>query len=156
MSNVLILAPAKLEASEVSNGSSGGETEFKSVEECEKAVADQGNLVRQMKSGGTSKAELAPHVERLLALKKQLELLKSKGGASEVSNGNTGDTKALEEEITKQAEIVRKLKASAGGDKSVFAADLAKLLSLKQQLATLMGTSAPSPAPSGSKKNKKK
>uniref|UniRef100_A0A8D8RIW0 Methionine--tRNA ligase, cytoplasmic n=1 Tax=Cacopsylla melanoneura TaxID=428564 RepID=A0A8D8RIW0_9HEMI len=65
-----------------------GQTGFKSVEECEKAVTDQGNLVRQVKSGGVSKAELAPHVERLLALKKQLELLKRKGGASEVSRNS--------------------------------------------------------------------
>ncbi|KAI5745253.1 hypothetical protein M8J76_009512 [Diaphorina citri] len=125
------------------------EITFSSVEELEAAVATQGNLVRQVKSSGVEKSEWQPHVDKLLSLKKQLEAMKSqqsaatdttKTSATPSASDNSADVKALEVEIEKQAEVVRTLKASAGGDKSVFAADLAKLLSLKQQLSALTGT----------------
>lgn len=134
---------------------------YSSVEQLEQAVLDQGNLVRQMKSSGAQKSELQPHVDKLKSLKKQLENMKTAntGKAPSTAQANEGkDTLVcLEAEIADQAEVVRKLKASCGGDKNVWAADLAKLLSLKQQLANLTGNSTTQPAsPAGSKQKKKK
>ncbi|XP_063700982.1 methionine--tRNA ligase, cytoplasmic [Culicoides brevitarsis] len=133
---------------------------FDTVEECERAVADQGEKVRKLKGSGVEKAVWQPEVTILLELKKQLENLKLKLGpgsapkaaaAPAAATPSPNAVKELEDKITKQGEKVRLLKGSS--DKSVWQPEVEVLLGLKKQLAELTGQ--PLPAPSG-KSNKKK
>lgn len=84
---------------------------FNSVDEAEKAVADQGEKVRKLKSGGVEKAVWQPEVTILLELKKQLANLQSQkvgGSASkdvpkaEAPKPAADDVKKLEAEVAQQ------------------------------------------------------
>lgn len=85
---------------------------FNTVEECEKAVAAQGDKVRQLKTSGVEKSVWQPEVTILLELKKQLAALQAKilpKGAQPAVQTLTAkppvdaaDIKALEDQITKQ------------------------------------------------------
>lgn len=87
---------------------------FSTVAECEKAVADQGEKVRQLKTSGVEKTLWQPEVTILLELKKQLTALQAKAAAepkgASAFNAATPSTpvctdqeiKALETEVTKQ------------------------------------------------------
>lgn len=132
---------------------------FNSVDEAEKAVADQGLKVRDLKASGVEKAVWQPEVTILLELKKQLANLQAqKSGASdskdiqkEESKPSADDVKKLEDQIAQQGEKVRVLKTS-GADKASWQPEVEILLSLKQKLTALTGKPAEQPS---SKKKKK-
>uniref|UniRef100_A0A336L480 Methionine--tRNA ligase, cytoplasmic n=1 Tax=Culicoides sonorensis TaxID=179676 RepID=A0A336L480_CULSO len=133
---------------------------FDCPDECERAVAAQGEKVRKLKGSGVEKSVWQPEVTILLELKKQLESLKLKFGpnSSQAPKANAAPTKPsetsikdLEDKIAKQGEKVRTLKAS--GDKSVWQPEVETLLALKKQLAEMTGQPIAAPA---SKSNKKK
>nr|CAD7598225.1 unnamed protein product [Timema genevievae] len=109
------------------------------VTKLEEAVAQQGELVRKLKSSGVAKSEWQPHVATLLELKKQLvaaqAVNKTTNGPSVLTDVNIGDVAALESEVAKQGELVRKLKSS-GVPKSEWQPQVTILLHLKQKLAT--------------------
>lgn len=85
---------------------------FNSVDEAERAVADQGIKVRDLKASGVEKAMWQPEVTILLELKKQLANLqaqKTGGAAPKVeapkpspAASSEGDVKKLEAEIAQQ------------------------------------------------------
>nr|CAD7438685.1 unnamed protein product [Timema bartmani] len=109
------------------------------VTKLEEAVAQQGELVRKLKSSGVAKSEWQPHVATLLELKKQLvaaqAVNKATNGPSVLTDVNIGDVATLESEVAKQGELVRKLKSS-GVPKSEWQPQVTILLHLKQKLAT--------------------
>jgi len=133
---------------------------FNSVDEAEKAVADQGIKVRDLKASGIEKAMWQPEVTILLELKKQLANLQSqKAGACESKEvakteapkpASDIDVKTLEGQITQQGEKVRVLKTS-GAEKTTWQPEVDILLSLKKKLAALTGAPAEQP---GKKKKK--
>lgn len=59
---------------------------FSTIEEAEKAVADQGEKVRKLKSSGVEKSIWQPEVNILLELKKQLEGLRTQTGEKKLSS----------------------------------------------------------------------
>lgn len=85
---------------------------FDTFDECERAIADQGEKVRKLKGSGVEKAVWQPEVTILLNLKKQLESLKLKtGGVSTAKEApkaaapvapSKDAIKDLEDKITKQ------------------------------------------------------
>ncbi|XP_050499287.1 methionine--tRNA ligase, cytoplasmic [Diabrotica virgifera virgifera] len=130
--------------------------DFKSAADLEAAVASQGDKVRQLKSSGVEKSVWQPEVKILLDLKKQLESLKiSSAPQSAPTKTDVVDSNAvqkIEEEVAKQALVVRTLK-EGGAEKSKWQPEVDKLLALKKQLASASGT--PVAAPQKSKKGKK-
>lgn len=135
---------------------------FNTLEEAEKAIADQGEKVRKLKTGGVEKSVWQPEVTILLELKKQLaNLQKPKTPGEEkkdapkiesVQAASVNDIKNLEDEITKQGEKVRLLKTSKV-EKSVWQPEVDILLSLKNKLTGLTGK--PTEQPTSGKKKKK-
>nr|CAD7393807.1 unnamed protein product [Timema cristinae] len=109
------------------------------VTKLEEAVAQQGELVRKLKSSGVAKSEWQPHVATLLELKKQLvaaqTVNKTTNGPSASTDVIIGDVATLENEVAKQGELVRKLKSS-GVPKSEWQPQVTILLHLKQKLTT--------------------
>ncbi|XP_073964491.1 methionyl-tRNA synthetase 1 isoform X2 [Choristoneura fumiferana] len=104
-----------------------------SVASLEKAIAEQGDKVRQLKASTKDKAVWAPEVNKLLELKKQLAAAQAQPQAPPTS----GDSVAsLEKAIAEQGDKVRKLKASTK-DKTVWAPEVNVLLDLKKKLAAL-------------------
>lgn len=83
---------------------------FDNVAEAEKAVADQGEKVRKLKSGGVEKAVWQPEVTILLELKKQLANLQAQkdgGSASKdvpkaAAAPSADDVKKIEAEVAQQ------------------------------------------------------
>nr|CAD7200437.1 unnamed protein product [Timema douglasi] len=109
------------------------------VTKLEEAVAQQGELVRKLKSSGVAKSEWQPHVATLLELKKQLvaaqAVNKTTNGPIASTDVKIGDVATLESEVAKQGELVRKLKSS-GVPKSEWQPQVTVLLQLKQKLTT--------------------
>ncbi|XP_058982072.1 methionine--tRNA ligase, cytoplasmic-like [Musca domestica] len=113
-----------------------------SVADLEKAVQEQGEKLRQLKSTTKDKAVLQPEIDKLLDLKKQLSEAKAAG---ENKQNGTSSVKDLEAAVQAQGEKVRQLKAQTK-DKSVWQPEVNKLLDLKKQLAAAQsGTSTPAP-----------
>ncbi|XP_060808549.1 methionine--tRNA ligase, cytoplasmic isoform X2 [Amyelois transitella] len=102
-----------------------------SVADLEKAVAEQGDKVRQLKASTKDKSVWQPEVERLLQLKKQLAEAQARRSA-----GETDSVASLERAIAEQGDKVRKLKASTK-DKNVWTPEVNVLLDLKKRLAAL-------------------
>lgn len=129
------------------------EQQYSSAAEIEKAIQVQGDKVRTLKASKTEKPILDPEIALLLKLKKDLQSFLEKEKKPIATTAQPVDAaqriKDLESEITKQGEKVRTLKASA--EKSVWQPEVDALLKLKNELATLTGTSQPA-----SGKNKKK
>lgn len=82
---------------------------FNTIDECEHAVADQGEKVRKLKTSGVEKSVWQPEVTILLELKKQLESLKLKIGgvntakvAPKPAMAANDTIKDLEDKIAKQ------------------------------------------------------
>jgi methionyl-tRNA synthetase len=127
--------------------------------EAEVAVAAQGEKVRQLKASGVEKSVWQPEVALLLDLKKQLAALQAGTNkqvtAPAIAAVSDADVvKALEQQVAKQAERVRELKA--GGDKTVWQPEVEILLALKKKLAEKSGVSTPAPTAKTSSKSKKK
>lgn len=125
-----------------------------SAADIEKAIQAQGEKVRLLKASKTEKPILDPEIALLLKLKKDLQLFAEaeKKPATEVKPADASQRiKELEDQITKQGEKVRTLKAS--GDKTVWQPEVDALLQLKKELTSLSGAPPPQPA---SGKNKKK
>ncbi|XP_073813563.1 methionyl-tRNA synthetase 1 [Musca autumnalis] len=124
-----------------------------SVADLEKAVQEQGEKLRQLKTTTKDKAVLQPEIDKLLGLKKQLADAQSKqtstAGSENKQNGATS-VKDLEAAVQAQGEKVRQLKAQTK-DKSVWQPEVNILLDLKKQLAAAQsGVSTPAtttPAP---------
>jgi methionyl-tRNA synthetase len=79
---------------------------FSTIEEAEKAVADQGEKVRKLKSSGVEKSVWQPEVNILLELKKQLEGLKTqtadKSAPATKTTSSPQEIQKIEAEITDQ------------------------------------------------------
>lgn len=103
-----------------------------------KAVADQGEKVRQIKASGADKTVWKPEVDTLLKLKKQLEGMTAVPPVVSKVQSPTRDE--LEKAVADQADKVRQLKA-LNKEKSTWKPDLDKLLKLKKQLEELVGNS---------------
>ncbi|XP_063238111.1 methionine--tRNA ligase, cytoplasmic isoform X2 [Bacillus rossius redtenbacheri] len=110
------------------------------IAKLEAAVAQQADLVRKLKSSAAPKSEWQPQVDVLLDLKKQLEtaksVSKSKSGAAKpaVVTKAVNGVEELEAEVSKQADLVRKMKSS-GVPKSEWQPYVNVLLDLKKKLA---------------------
>jgi uncharacterized small protein (DUF1192 family) len=92
-----------------------------SIEELNEKIKAKGDEIRQLKTDGTDKQGLAPHIEELLALKGQLP---------------SEDDQSLDElnkKIAAKGDEIRDLKAS-GIDKEALAPLIKELLALKGQL----------------------
>lgn len=92
---------------------------FNSVEEAEKAVADQGNKVRELKGSGVEKAVWQPEVTILQELKKQLANLQAQkaGGVTSKdvpkaeapkSAASEGDIKKAENDVAQQVNSLKR------------------------------------------------
>lgn len=132
------------------------EQQYKSAADIEKAIQLQGEKVRNLKANKTEKSILDPEIQTLLKLKKDLQSFSDNEKKSTTTSAQqpidaSQKIKDLEDKITKQGEKVRNLKAS--GDKSVWQPEVDVLLKLKNELASLSGTSQPAGT---SGKNKKK
>lgn len=131
------------------------EQQFKSAAEFEKAIQLQGEKVRTLKANKTEKPLLDPEIAVLLKLKKDLQALLEKEKTSTPTKEQPTDAaqkiKNLEEQITKQGEKVRNLKAT--GDKTLWQPEVDVLLKLKNELTALTGTAA---QPTSGKNKKKK
>ncbi|XP_052754353.1 methionine--tRNA ligase, cytoplasmic isoform X1 [Galleria mellonella] len=103
-----------------------------SVASLEKAIADQGDKVRQLKATTKDKSVWQPEVDKLLALKKQLADAQAQTSAP----APTESVASLEKAIAEQGDKVRKLKASTK-DKAVWQPEVNVLLDLKKRLAAL-------------------
>ncbi|KAJ8704457.1 hypothetical protein PYW07_011645 [Mythimna separata] len=116
------------------------------VSSLEKAVAEQGEKVRQLKASTKDKAVWQPEVSKLLELKKQLEAAQKAQAASPQKQAapGGGDVSSLEKAVAEQADKVRQLKASTK-DKAVWQPEVTKLLELKKQLEAAQKTQAASP-----------
>lgn len=147
----------------------------------EKKVAEQGNIVRDLKAAKGDKDTISAAVALLLDLKKQLAVAqgvdpaaqdpkKGKGKQSKASapaKGSSAPAAAsatppasssasaadIEKQVTEQGNIVRELKANKS-DKETINAAVAKLLDLKKQLCVAQGID-PATLDAG-KKGKKK
>lgn len=91
---------------------------FNSVEEAEKAVADQGNKVRDLKASGVEKAVWQPQVTVLQELKKQLANLQAQKAGGVTSKdvpkaeapkqaASEGDIKKVENEVAQQVNSLK-------------------------------------------------
>lgn len=130
-----------------------------SVADAEAAVAKQGDKVRSLKAAKAEKDIVQQEVKVLLALKSELEKLKSKQNASNPSvnaaavqsESRVDTTKCaeLEKAIAQQGDKVRDLKKSA--EKSVWQPEVEKLLALKRELAQISGQPQQPPTKSGKK-----
>lgn len=89
---------------------------FDNVAEAEKAVADQGEKVRILKSSGVEKAMWQPEVTILLELKKQLANIQAQKDGGKVSKdilkeaakpalSSADDVKKLETEVAQQVSL---------------------------------------------------
>ncbi|KAM3955443.1 LOW QUALITY PROTEIN: methionyl-tRNA synthetase 1 [Aphomia sociella] len=103
-----------------------------SVAELEKAIAEQGDKVRQLKAASKDKTTWQPEVEKLLQLKKQL----AAHAQNDAPPAQTDSVASLEKAIAEQGDKVRKLKASTK-DKAVWQPEVNTLLDLKKKLAAL-------------------
>lgn len=123
------------------------------VADAEAAVAKQGDKVRALKAAKADKATITQEVNMLLALKKDLEALKSKQNSPPpTSTGNSGQSIAdAEAAVAKQGDKVRSLKA-AKAEKAVVTQEVNILLALKKDLEALKSkqSSAASPAANNS------
>lgn len=158
---------------------------FSTIEEAEKAVADQGEKVRKLKSGGVEKSVWQPEVNILLELKKQLESLKTqtaeKSAPAAAAAPSADDIKKVEAEIAEQVRLIDAMREkvfsslmkfltffshfsqgnkvrqlkTSGADKSTVQKEVEALLALKNKLVALTGKPIEQPS-SDSKKNKKK
>uniref|UniRef100_S4P722 Methionine--tRNA ligase, cytoplasmic n=2 Tax=Pararge aegeria TaxID=116150 RepID=S4P722_9NEOP len=106
------------------------------VADLEKAVAEQGEKVRKLKSTTKDKSVWQPEVNKLLALKKQLGDAQSQSKTSVPNVAANNSAANLEKAIAEQGDKVRKLKGSTK-DKSVWQPEVNILLDLKKQLAAL-------------------
>ncbi|GJQ65974.1 hypothetical protein Trydic_g4068 [Trypoxylus dichotomus] len=130
------------------------------VDTLEKAIKEQADKVRSMKSSGVDKTLWQPEVTILLNLKKQLEATQkndekvpTEGPQNQINSVNgIDDVKMLEEEIQSQGLVVRKLKES-GASKAEWQPQVEVLLALKGKLASLTGQ--PLAPPGKGKKGKK-
>ncbi|XP_070141516.1 bifunctional glutamate/proline--tRNA ligase-like [Drosophila kikkawai] len=131
------------------------------MQDLEKAIQEQGDKVRKLKSSTKDKAVWQPEVNVLLELKKQLEAAQKAAKAAPTavpaptpapaatSSVDPAQVKALEDKIAQQGEKVRTLKAAGNAD--VWKPEVATLLALKNELAALTGA----PAAGGQNKGKK-
>lgn len=120
------------------------EQQFNNSADVEKAIQIQGEKVRTLKGNKTEKSVLEPEIAILLKLKKDLTSLLEKEKNAKQANQPVDaatQTKDLEEQINKQGEKVRNLKAT--GDKTIWQPEVEVLLKLKKQLASLSGTQQP-------------
>ncbi len=132
-------------------------------------VQKQGDIVRELKAAKADKDKVKAEVEKLLDLKKQLAAAEgsNKAGSSKGSNSSPVQegadperAKALAEEVKRQGDVVRELKA-AKADKDKVKEEVDKLLDLKKKLAAAEGSNleasnkAPSSKGGGGKKKKK-
>ena len=153
----------------------------KAAEALEKQVAEQGNIVRDLKAAKAEKDAVSAAVAKLLDLKKQLAAAQGVVPAAADSKkgngkqGGGGQSKAaaatsapaassattaanpaaaadLEQQITQQGNVVRDLKAGKA-DKAAITEAVEKLLNLKKQLRIAQGVD---PATLDVKKGKKK
>jgi hypothetical protein len=77
-------------------------------EALEQSIATKGNEIRDMKAGGISKEDLAPHVAQLLDLQASLEKIDSPNGAassSEVKKGNQKEKNTKQEKKEEEPSI---------------------------------------------------
>ena len=126
-------------------------------------IAEQGNVVRVLKSAKAGKDQIKPAVDQLLAFKKQYKDLTGvdapaggKPAAKPAPAASSGNADKILEQIAEQGNVVRVLKsAKAGKDQIKPAVD--QLLAFKKQYKDLTGVDAPAggkpaakPAPASS------
>ena len=116
-------------------------------------IAEQGNVVRDLKAAKAGKDQIKPAVDQLLALKKQYKDLTgvdapaggkpaAKPAAKPAPAASSGNADKILEQIAEQGNVVRDLKAAkAGKDKIKPAVD--QLLAFKKQYKDLTGVDAP-------------
>jgi len=118
-------------------------------------IADQGNLVRKLKSDKANKADIDSAVKILLEAKKQYKAITGKDWTANdapitIASSNIpspGDSNTLSEQITQQGNKVRDLKAKKS-DKNTIEEAVKALLTLKENFKNLTGTDwQPSPVP---------
>lgn len=111
------------------------------IADAEKAVAEQGNKVRALKTAKAEKPVVQEQVNILLKLKEQLAVLQASAQSNASSSAGSSATSAKAiEDAEKAVEVqglkVRALKA-AKAEKAVVTAEVAILLKLKKTLADL-------------------
>lgn len=122
------------------NASPTSAAKVQSVADAEAAVAAQGEKVRTLKAAKAEKAIVQQEVNVLLALKKDLEALKTKQNAQISSPANSSQSVAdLEAAVAKQGDKVRSLKA-AKAEKATITQEVNILLALKKDLERLKAT----------------
>ncbi|XP_046992182.1 bifunctional glutamate/proline--tRNA ligase [Schistocerca americana] len=121
-----------------------------------KAISEQGDIVRKLKSEKASKSTVDAEVKKLLDLKAEFKTitgedwkadLYSKDTAPKMPTAGAGEDTAaistLTQEITDQGNKVRNLK-STGAPKVTVDAEVARLLSLKAEYKQITGKEFPS------------
>ncbi|XP_063918598.1 methionine--tRNA ligase, cytoplasmic [Zophobas morio] len=113
-------------------------------------IVKQENKIKKLKSSGAEKKVLQAEEMLLANLKKEVQAGQKPSGDSK-NNADPVEVKKLEEEVTKQGSLVRKLK-EGGANKTEWQPEVSKLLELKTKLASLLGN----PIADGQKGKKKK
>ncbi|CAG4963707.1 unnamed protein product [Colias eurytheme] len=129
------------------NGEAAKTSGASNVAELEKAIAAQGEKVRQLKASTKDKSVWQPEVNKLLELKKQLTLAQATPQGNTVQGGGD-DVASIEKAIAEQGDKVRQLKASTK-DKAVWQPEVNKLLELKKKLANAQSNQATPASDSG-------
>ncbi|XP_017768839.1 PREDICTED: methionine--tRNA ligase, cytoplasmic [Nicrophorus vespilloides] len=145
---ILLDLKKKLEAAQKAVPASAPTSVSGDVATLEKAVQEQGEKVRSLKSSGVPKATWQPEVTILLDLKKKLEAAQKAAPASAPSSGSD-DVASLEKAVQEQGEKVRSLKSS-GVPKATWQPEVTILLDLKKKLeAAQKSTVTASPSTNG-------
>ncbi|RZC42962.1 methionine--tRNA ligase, cytoplasmic [Asbolus verrucosus] len=117
----------------------------------EAEIAKQENKVKKLKSSRADKKLWQAEEAILVDLRKGLEHAQKSCPVNSVQEPAQEQIKKLEEEVSKQGSVVRKLK-EGGANKADWQPEVTKLLELKSKLANLLGT----PIVDGQKGKKKK
>ncbi|PNF14364.1 hypothetical protein B7P43_G03421 [Cryptotermes secundus] len=124
-------------------------------EQLSSKIVEQGDIVRKLKSEKGAKEIIDAEVKTLLALKAEYKTVTGVEWkpmsnkpepvtpmADQDGKSEENEVDVLTSKITKQGNVVRKLKSS-GGDKNLVDAEVKKLLELKTQYKKLTGTDFP-------------
>ncbi|KAL4237700.1 hypothetical protein ACF0H5_002415 [Mactra antiquata] len=116
------------------------------ADELNEKITNQGNVVRKLKEDKAAKAEIDAAVKILLDLKKDYKAATGKdwkpgqgGAAPKKAESGSGNADELNEKITNQGNVVRKLKEDKGPKAEIEAA-VKILLQLKGEYKSVTGT----------------
>ncbi|CAF0753988.1 unnamed protein product [Rotaria sordida] len=138
------------------------------VDQLTERIVLQGEKVRDLKANkSTSKDDVNVAVKELVLLKEEYKKLTGseykpsnttaqKENKKPITNSTSNEAEKLTEQITRQGDKVRDLKANKSTPKEEITAAVGQLLKLKEEYKTLTGTDVPSSGAASARKEKEK